>query len=188
MEKVRIENNIFVPMPVAIVGTVNEGRPNYMAAGWVTRANASPPLLAVGIHKSHLTHDSIIKTGSFSLSFPGKSLLGMTDYVGLVSGNKTDKSDAFVAEYGEDMNAPLIVAAALCLECRLTETVRLPSNTLFIAEITAAWCTADCLTESGAPDFRKADCCFLTMPDNTYWGLGEPSGKAWEDGKKYFKS
>ena len=31
---------------------------------------------------------------------------------------------------------------------------------------------------------KKIDPFLLTMPDNTYWSLGESIGKAWNAGKK----
>ena len=171
-------------MPMAIIGSMDGEKPNFMAAGWNTRANANPPMLAVGIHKSHLTHDCIMEKKSFSFNIPGENLLQQTDFVGLVSGRSHDKSKIFKVFYGENEHAPLISDAALCLECTLINTVMLPSNTLFIGEITAAWCHDKFLTEKDIPDFQKIQCYYLTMPDNTYWGMGKPLGKAWSVGKE----
>lgn len=185
MKKIKIGNNVFVPMPVAIVGTLIDGKPNFMTVGWVTRANANPPMIAVGIHQSHLTHDCIIKNKSFSVNIPGQKLMVKTDYVGLVSGKQNDKSKVFEVFYGENQYSPLIKEAAVSLECSLVEIVKLPSNTIFIGEITGAWCDEDCLTENKTPDYQKVECYFLTMPDNSYWCLGKYSGKAWSIGSTY---
>lgn len=185
MKKVKIGNNVFIPMPVAVVGTILEGKANFMAVGWITRANANPPMIAVGIHQSHSTHDSIIQNKSFSLNIPGRKLIVKTDYAGIVPARKESKSDVFEVFYGENQYAPLIKDAAVCLECRLVETIKLPTNTMFIGEITGAWCDEDCLTDNGTPDYKKADSYLLTMPDNTYWSMGESSGKAWSIGNTY---
>jgi flavin reductase (DIM6/NTAB) family NADH-FMN oxidoreductase RutF len=184
MNKTRIGNNVFMPMPMSIVGAMNGDAPNFMAVGWITRANANPPMLAAGINRSHLTHDCIVKTGSFSVNIPGEELLAKTDRVGLVSGRSADKSGVFDVFYGENRNAPLIREAFLCLECVLRQAVGLPTNTLFIGEITGAWCNDDCLLESGSPDYRKARAFMLTMPDNSYLALGEYLGRAWSVGKE----
>ena len=37
MAKVRLDPNQLPPMPVALVGTLVEGRVNFMAAAWITR-------------------------------------------------------------------------------------------------------------------------------------------------------
>ena len=33
------------PMPVVIVGTVTDGKPNFMTAAWLTKLHSDPPLL-----------------------------------------------------------------------------------------------------------------------------------------------
>jgi len=179
---IRIENNVFIPMPMAIIGTMHEGRPNFMAAGWNTRANANPPMIAVGIGQSHCTHDCIMESRSFSLNIPGNNLLVETDYVGIVSGKKTDKSAVFDVFYGENKNIPLIKNAVVALECKLVQAVELPTNTLFIGEIAVAWGKEEFLLKNSNPDYKKGKACFLTMPDNTYWSIGENLGKAWSMG------
>ena len=50
MEKVKIDKNAFVyPMPMTIVGAVVDGKPNFLAAAWVTRVNFKPPMIMVGM-------------------------------------------------------------------------------------------------------------------------------------------
>jgi flavin reductase (DIM6/NTAB) family NADH-FMN oxidoreductase RutF len=45
--------NIY-PMPVVIVGTVTDGRPNFMTAAWVTKLNSDPPLVGLSLgRKQH---------------------------------------------------------------------------------------------------------------------------------------
>jgi flavin reductase (DIM6/NTAB) family NADH-FMN oxidoreductase RutF len=185
MKKVKIASNVFIPMPMAIIGAMHDGTPNFMAAGWITRANANPPMIAAGINRSHLTHDCILKAKAFSVNIPGEGMLVRTDYAGLVSGRKEDKSKAFEVWYGDNGSAPLIREAAVSLECTLVQAVSLPTNTLFIGEITGAWCDEDCLSGSGSPDYRAIRSFMLTMPDNSYWALGEYLGKAWSAGAGY---
>jgi hypothetical protein len=46
----------------------------------------------------------------------------------------------------------------------------------------ATYADEDCLTE-GKPDVQKINPFVLTMPDNSYWAVGERIGKAWSIGK-----
>lgn len=185
MEKVRIDNNAFVyPMPMVILGAVVNGRPNYMAVAWVSRVNYRPPLIAVACGRAHHTNRGILEHGQFSISVPGRNLMTATDHVGLVSGGRQDKSDLFEAFRGDLEFAPMVGACPLTMECRLVQTVKLPSNDLFIGEIAAAYCDARCLT-GDKPDIRKLDPFTLTMPDNSYWSVGEPLGQAWSVGQGY---
>jgi flavin reductase (DIM6/NTAB) family NADH-FMN oxidoreductase RutF len=186
MAHVPINPNVFIPMPMTIVGSMHGGTPNFMAVGWGTRGNAQPPLLAIGINRSHLSHDCIVQNQAFSVNIPGQNLLVQTDHVGIVSGTKTDKSGVFDVFFGANPKVPLIRDAALALECRLAESIQLPTNTVFIGEIVAAWCEQEALTGT-LPDWKKIMCFFLTMPDNTYWSLGDSLGKAWSSGLGYQK-
>ncbi|MCT4627402.1 flavin reductase family protein [Halodesulfovibrio sp.] len=183
MEKVNIGPQGFtLPMPQAILGTHIEGRPNYMALGWVTRVNYSPPLIGIGVHKGHATHQAITETGQFSINFPSTEMVNITDYVGLVSNKRVDKSELFDRFYGELKDAPLIKECPLSLECKLYETVSLPTNTLFIGEIVGTWCEERYMTD-GVPDISKIKPFVLTMPDNRYWEVGRCVGHAWKAGK-----
>jgi flavin reductase (DIM6/NTAB) family NADH-FMN oxidoreductase RutF len=63
------------------------------------------------------------------------------------------------------------------------EVVSLPSHDLFIGEIVEAYAEESALT-AGSPDITKMQPFTLTMPDNTYWKIGDKAGKAWDAGRK----
>src|SRR5665811_456265 len=84
--------------------------------------------------------------------------------------------------YGSLKTAPMIKECPVNLECRLIQTVPLPTNALFIGEIVGAYADGRVLKD-GKPDFVKIDPLFLTMPDNRYWTLGKYAGDAWSAGK-----
>ncbi len=184
MGKIKIDNNAFVyPMPMTLVGSIVAGKVNFMAVGWVCRVNYRPPLVAVALGPHH-TNKGIEEQKSFSVNVPGVSLIEKTDYCGLVSGSKTDKSGIFTVFYGKLKGAPLIEECPVCLACKLYETVKLPSNTLFIGEIVEAFAEEDHMTDA-KPDIKKINPFTLTMPDNNYWEVGNHLGKAWHLGKKF---
>ncbi len=109
-----------------------------------------------------------------------------TDYCGLVTGSKADKSDVFEVFYGEIKEAPLIKECPLCMACRVHEAIKLPFNTLYVGEICEAFTEERYLT-NGNPDIKKMNPFTLTMPDNNYWDVGNNVGKAWNIGKKLKK-
>ncbi|KAF1077146.1 flavin reductase family protein [Halodesulfovibrio sp. MK-HDV] len=183
MEKINIGSQGFaLPMPMAILGTQHEGCPNYMALAWVTRVNFSPPLIGIAVNNGHASHEAIMETGEFSINFPSTEMVKVTDYVGLVSARKTDKSDLFGHFYGKLQSAPLINECPLSLECKLHKTVEMPTNTFFIGEIIGTWCEERFMTE-GVPDISKIKPFVLTMPDSRFWEVGRCIGHAWRDGK-----
>lgn len=183
MEKIKVGTNAFLyPMPVTLVGTAVQGRPNFMPVGWIARVNLNPPLIAMGLNKRHHTPSGIQESQTFSVNIPSRDLIELTDYCGLVSGREVDKSGLFEIFYGELKTAPMIKQCPLCMECRLYQNVPLPSHYLFLGEIVGAYTEERYLTD-GKPDIRKMDPLLLTMPDNNYWAVGDHLGKAWSLGK-----
>jgi flavin reductase (DIM6/NTAB) family NADH-FMN oxidoreductase RutF len=182
--KEKIGNNIFIPMPVSIVGTKYNGKENYMTVGWVTRANANPPMIAIGIGNKHLTWKGIVENEEFSINFPAAKDYLKTDYIGLISGAKEDKSRLYTAHYGDLKNSPLIKECPLSLECKVIEKMHLPTNTLFAGEIIGVYADKEYMDNNNF-NYEKAGAFLLTMMDNTYWGFGKKIGNAWKDGKTF---
>jgi flavin reductase (DIM6/NTAB) family NADH-FMN oxidoreductase RutF len=183
--KVQIASNAFLyPMPMVLFGAMTEGKPNYMAVAWVSRVNYEPPLIGVAISKRHHTAKGIQTHDQFGVSIPGRNLVAATDYVGMVSGHKVDKSKIFETFFGALPHAPLAADCPLNMACRVTETVDLPSNYFFIGEIVEVYSEERYLTD-GMPDICKMEPFTLTMPDNRYWAVGDPIAQAWSVGKTF---
>ena len=187
-KKIKLGKNAFIyPMPVALVGTKYNGKTNFMTVSWISKVNASPAMIAFSSHKTHKTNKAIAANNSFSVNFPSKDLLVETDFCGLASSANTDKSEVFDIFYGSNPDCPLIDNSALSMECVLRQTIELPSNLLFIAEIKASYTDEKFLNEEGQLDISKMKCFTLTMPDNNYWSVGKAIGKAWKSGLEYKK-
>lgn len=185
MTRTSIGPQVFIcPMPLTLVGTVASGMANFMAVGWVTRVNANPPMVAVAINQKHLSNEAIRATGQFSINVPTAAMVAEADYCGIVSGRNADKSRVFDTFSGELENAPMIEQCPLCMECEVDEIIELPTNTVFIARIVTAYADEACLTD-GNPDIRKIDPLVFTMPDNTYFRIGDEAGRAWGEGRTY---
>jgi flavin reductase (DIM6/NTAB) family NADH-FMN oxidoreductase RutF len=180
--KITIEKNLFcLPWTQTLLGTHLGGKPNFMALDWLTRVNFQPAMLGVCVNRGHASNEAIRETGEFSVNVPSVEMVAVTDYCGLVSGRKADKSKLFELFYGELKAAPLIAACPVAIECRLAQTVDLPTNTFFIGEIVNIW-SEERYLEGGKPDVRKTRPFLLTMPDNRYWAVGGQVGDAWKDG------
>lgn len=182
MEKRNIGTNAFLmPMPMVIVGSQYDDRPNFMAVAWTSRVNAKPAIMGISLGKRHATTDAIRETGEFSINIPSVDLLRLTDLVGIAGGKEFDKSGLFEIFYGSLKNAPMIVQCPVSFECSLLQTVDLADDTLFLGEVKGLWTEEQFLT-GGIPDIEKVRPFCLTMPDNRYWSLGTSVGRAWHDG------
>ena len=184
MSKIKIDNSaaFLYPMPMVLVGSIVEGSANFMAVGWVSRVNYKPPLFAIALGPHH-TNKGIDENKEFSINIPDVSLIEKTDYCGLVSGSKTDKSELFDVFYGESDKAPLIKGCPVCMSCSVYDAVKLPVNTLYIGEVREVFTEEKYMTNHKL-DIKKINPFTLTLPDNHYWSVGENLGKAWDIGKK----
>jgi len=183
MKKIAIDcNSAFLyPMPMVLVGSIVGGKANFMAVAWVTRVNFKPPLFAIALGPHH-TNKGIDENREFSINIPDVSLIEKTDYCGLVSGNKTDKSGIFNVFYGSLSKAPLIEECPISIAFSLYDAVKLPFNTLYIGEPKEVFTEEKYMTDNTL-DIKKVHPFTLTMPDNNYWSVGENLGKAWKSGK-----
>lgn len=172
-----------LPMPQAILGSRMDGRNNFMALAWVSRVNYNPSLMMISVGKRHFSNAAIKASGEFSVNIPSVDMVEVTDFVGLVSGSKLDKSELFDVEPGELENAPVVSKCPVSIECKVYDLMELPNDTLFVGEVVATWCEEDVLTDN-IPDIKKVNPFTLTMPDNKYWAVGDCVGRAWHDGKK----
>jgi flavin reductase (DIM6/NTAB) family NADH-FMN oxidoreductase RutF len=188
MSKIKIDSGaaFLYPMPMVLVGAVIDGKANFMAAAWVARVNFKPPLFLIALSPHH-TNKGIEENKVFSINIPDISLMEKTDYCGMVSGSKTDKSELFGVFYGELDRAPLIKECPVCLACSLYEAVKLPFNVLYIGEPKEVFTEERYMTDNQL-DIKKINPFTLTMPDNHYWSVGEKLGKAWGIGKSLKKN
>jgi len=183
MTKIKIKKDLFcLPWTQTILGTHFEGKVNFMALDWLTRVNFRPAMLGICVNRMHASNEAIRNSGEFSVNIPSVNMVDITDYTGLVSGKNVDKSGLFEIFYGQLKFAPMIELCPLSMECKVIQTVDLPTNTFFIAEIIDIHSEERFLTE-GAPDVKKINPFVLTMPDNRFWSIGECVGKAWNAGK-----
>ena len=185
MPKVTIEKSAFcLPWTQTLLGSHVNGKPNFMALDWLTRVNFQPAMLGICVGKGHATNEAIRKTGEFSVNIPTVDMVAVTDYCGVVSAKSADKSELFSIFYGEMKAAPLIQECPINIECKVVQTVDLPSNSFFIGEIVNIHADEKVL-DNGKPDVKKVRPFLLTMPDNRFWSVGEQVGHAWKDGVGY---
>ena len=172
------------PMPVFLVGANVDGIPNFMAVAWGGIANSEPPMISIGIRPHRHTHKGIIQNSTFSVNIPSIEQVKEADYCGIVSGAKENKAEVckFNVFYGKLDSAPLIEQCPINLECKLVETVKLNSHSLFIGQVEETHISEDCLTE-GKPDFNKIiPIVYTTDASRQYLALGDFIARAFEIG------
>ncbi|MAG14517.1 MAG: NADPH-flavin oxidoreductase [Dehalococcoidales bacterium] len=163
------------PTPTLLVGADVAGRPNFMTAAWGGVANSEPPMISVAIRPGRYTHKGVSQNLTFSVNIPSVDLLKETDYCGIKSGSKVNKTEAcqFKVFYGKLGNAPLIEQCPVNLECRVMYTLSLGSHSLFIGRIEETYVSETCLID-GKPDIDKIKpFLYVVEPTRQYRAFGQ---------------
>ena len=168
----------FLPLPVLIIGTYDEnGNANAMNAAWGGIQDYGRIYVSLSQHK---TTDNLKLKKAFTVSFATKETEVISDYFGVVSGNKEDK----IAKAGVHItksnfvDAPIIEEYPLTLEC----TVESFEDGNLIGNVVNVSIDEDYLDENGKIDADKMEIIAFDMVNNTYRVLGENVGKAFKDG------
>lgn len=173
--------NALYPMPVVLVGTLVEGTPNFITVAHVGILNANTPhLVSIGLGKIHFTNQGIKKNRTFSINIPSEDMMNKVDYVGLVSGRKTDKSRLFEITFGELETAPMINECPVSMECRLVNIIELPTHDVFIGEITSTF-SDESIMKGSHIDISKIRPILFDIASRLYYSLGRPIGKCWDN-------
>lgn len=185
----KTKTGAYIPLPVVpivLVGAVVDGRPNYMAAGFVSGVNVSPPIICISLNKKHYTPKGIIGNGTFSLNIPAVKYVTETDFCGMVSGRDIDKSRVFTSFYGELKTAPMIEEFPITCECRhIGQKIEFPMDTAYFGEIIQVYIDEDILGEDKTINMLKADPLYYSGIENRYRSLGKDVGTGWNIGKQY---
>jgi flavin reductase (DIM6/NTAB) family NADH-FMN oxidoreductase RutF len=183
VEKIKFgPQTLLYPMPAVLVGVNINKKPNFMAAAWCAIAAHKPPAVSVAIRKERYTLEGVRENGTFSINVPSSDMVKKTDYCGVYSGKKNDKSQIFKAFYGDLKTAPLIQECPLNLECKVLHYLDVGTHTLVVGEIIETYLSEDCLT-NGKVDPKKIDPLIYTPGTMKYHRLGEDIASAFKVGK-----
>ena len=162
--------NLLGPMPIVLVGVSVNGKPNYTTVAYVGIFSRNS--VSVAMSKARYGNASIKENKTFSVNIPSADMVVQTDYCGIVSGNKVDKSGVFTTFYGELQTAPMIEECPVNLECRVVHILRLGSHDLIIGQIEGAYASEDCITK-GFPDVLKIKPIIFDIDFRRYFAFGE---------------
>jgi len=183
--KVRIGASPYISaVPIALVGSLVEGKANFETIGDCGIMGLHPALVYVSSRVTHHTNRGILENGAFSINLPTSSMLQEVDFCGQVSGRDVDKSVLFSVFYGELDTAPLIDECPINLECRVVKEFVIQHRQIFVGEVVQTHVSAECLTEvEGKPvivDARSLDPILYSL-DNRYYRIGEAIGSGYRE-------
>ncbi|KPJ78848.1 MAG: flavin reductase [Deltaproteobacteria bacterium SG8_13] len=174
--------NVLYPTPAVLVGAVVNGRPNIITIAHIGIVNhARPFLISLSMGKAHYTNAGIKENKAFSVNIPSENLVAETDYAGLVTGKKVDKSRLFELFYGELENAPMISSCPVNMACRLHDIYDTQTHDLFIGEIVETYADESVLART-VVDISRVKPLLFDMSSKKYWSLGPALADCWRVG------
>lgn len=176
--------NALYPMPVVLVGTVVDDKPNYITIAHVGIIDMDT--ISISSKKGHYSNKGIKEHKTLSINFPTEDMVVETDYLGIFSGSKVDKSLVFESFYGELKTAPMIKEAPLSMECEVVDIYDRPNYDVFLVKPKNTYCNDEILTEE-VIDYSKIKPMLFDMPTRRYWKLGKAFAQCWSIGKEYKK-
>lgn len=178
-------NNFLFPMPVVLVGANVKGKANFLAIAYVGIVNHTPPMISVALRKNRFTSGGIKENKCFSVNAASAAMVEATDYCGIYSGAKVDKSQVFEVFYGQLASAPMIEESPFNLECKLAKILDFGgSHELFVGEIVEAYSSDDYFSD-GRPDVGKIEPIVFDGASASYWTLRDKLARAFQIGKDY---
>jgi flavin reductase (DIM6/NTAB) family NADH-FMN oxidoreductase RutF len=170
--KEEFESNMLSPLPVALVGAMVDGRPNYLVIGYIAPFNFGRHIF-FSLYKKRYTRIGIHENRTFSVNIPSEDLLAETKICGSKSGRDLDKSSLFDTFFGELPTAPMIRQCPITIECEVSEVLDYDQNEGIIGRVVKSYVDPSCLT-NGKLDMRKVHpILWATGGDYNYYHLGE---------------
>lgn len=124
------------PAPVIVVGAIVNDKPTWtLVAHAGTMAHSH---LMVSLVHAHYINQEIIESKKLSVNIVDEAWLKEADRMGVISGNKEDKSESFAYTIGEN-GALLINDAKVSIECEVDGNYELENFDNFVCKIVATY-------------------------------------------------
>lgn len=158
--------------PVALIGSMVDGKPDFATVAAVGSVASNPPALVTALRPNRYSLKGIHQNMIFSVNIPSIDQIKETDYCGTISGAKADKVKdcQFSIFYGKSDKAPLIEQCPVNHALEVIEILDLRSHILIIGRVIETFASENCLTD-GRPDIDKIKP--LLFVSRKYYTMGQ---------------
>ena len=128
------------PHPSTIVSCRDrDGRNNALAVGFIANVSFDPVMVMIGIVPARYSWHIVKESRCFVVNLPSKSIKKEFQYLGTMSGRDEDKFKALGLEWenGSVVDAPLLTACPVSIECTVTESIKPGTHELFVGKVEA---------------------------------------------------
>lgn len=170
------------PMPATVVGAESNGKVNWLMVAHV--GIIGHDRLMVSMHKAHHTNQMVKDSRRLSINMVDKGMLRRADYVGCVSGAKTDKQGVFAHHTGPG-GTPVIDESPLVMECEVTGDYETDTFDNFICRVTHTIADENVTDDMGKPDYNRLKPVLFDMPGYSYLRTGDVICRCTLPGREY---
>lgn len=175
------------PLPAALVSCGKSPEEfNIITISWLGTLCSSPPMCYISVRRERKSYEIIMDNREFVINLTNEALAYAADWCGVRSGRDFDKFKKMklTPVMAEQVNAPIIKEAPLCIECRVKEVVTLGTHDMFISEVLNIQADKQYIDpETDSFDMAKAK--LIAYSHGHYYKLGEEIGKfGWTVKKK----
>ena len=169
--------NMVYPLPAALVSCIDkDGNTNLITIAWTGTICSDPAMLYISVRPERHSHHMLEETGEFVLNLTTEEIIRAVDTCGVKSGADVDKwkLTGLTPESARVVKAPLVKESPVNIECRITETKRLGSHDMYLAEVVAIDADDDLFDANGKFDLKRAE--LVAYSHGEYLRLGEQIG------------
>lgn len=150
-----VSSHIF-PRPTAMRDDASS--PNVMTCNRIASCSAEPPRLAISVRPIRYSHSLIQQTREFVVNIPSPAQKILSDYVGVVTGEKENKFEIARLNLAPAtfVKTPLLADCPVNIECVVEQEIELDSHTMFIGLVKAVHVEESLLDDNGDVDFARA--------------------------------
>ena len=162
------------PMPITVIGAMNGDKPTWTLVGHLGIIGHDRVL--VSLAAQHFINGCIKETKKLSINLVDEAMMPEADYVGSISGAKTDKSAVFEYDLG-DAGTPVIRKSPLIIECSVADVYNTPGFESFICTIDNTYVAEEHLNEKGKINYDTLKPVLFEFPTYQYLKTGEIIGQ-----------
>lgn len=159
MSKVQwILDTTLSPVLVVLITCGAGDKANLFSLNRIDSCNAELPMISILVRPSRASHTLIGQLGQFVVNIPWPDMEMVSDFVGATTAGDIDKwQETGLARLpATAVQPPLLAGCPVNLECQIRHTLRLPSHSLFVAEVVATRADDSVLNERQEMDFTLA--------------------------------
>jgi len=172
-----------LPLPLTLVTVANnENVSDIFTASWIGVLCTDPLYIGVGINASHYAHSLIEDNGEFTVNIMEEGFEREIDLLGRLSGRDVDKFEQarLTAYPAKEVKAPTVLEAAISIECKVQEVLRLGTHDYYIGRVVATHVEELVLKDDKLNVEALRPIVFAA---EAYWAIGRKIGQMGKTGR-----